>query len=98
MGWPERLDAMERQLQVVGQAVQGDAPVVEEELPAADGPIPPHLVARATAILAATRQEEAAVVDALARIGHRLSRLRTSLRAAGDLADESLPAYVDTRA
>jgi hypothetical protein len=98
MGWPERLDAMERQVEDARQAVQGQASVAGEELPAADGPVPPHLVGRATSILAATRQEEAAVADALARISHRLTRLRSASHAAGDLADQSLPAYVDTRA
>lgn len=98
MGWPERLDAMERQLDAAVRAVQGAAPGVDEDLPGADGPIPPHLVERAISILAATRQAEAATEQALTRVGHRLTRLRRSLHAAGDLSEGPLPAYVDTRA
>lgn len=98
MGWPERLDAMQRQLDAAVRAVQADALGVDEDLPGADGPIPPHLVERAVTILAATRQAEAATEEALTRVGHRLTRLRTSLHAAGDLAEDPLPAYVDTRA
>lgn len=98
MAWPERLDAMERQLTAARRAVDGDHIVPEAELPPADGPLPQPLVDRATAILAATRQAEVAVADAMALVGERLARLSAARHVRSALAERTAPSYVDTRA
>lgn len=107
MAWPERLDAMERQLREAdhllaggsaGHLPAGGAAATGEPLPPADGPIPPHLRQRAAAILAATRQAETDVQTALGRVGDRLDHLRASLPRGGALTEHERPAYVDIRA
>lgn len=99
MGWPERLDAMERCVTVAQRLARGEGVSAVEAgmLPPADGPIPSALVPRAVSILTATRAAEAAVGEALAQAGTRLQVLRRSARPS-DPEQRAGPAYVDTRA
>jgi HAMP domain-containing protein len=98
MGWPERLDAMERALERAAQTVEYGTPADHTPLPPADEPLPAELVPRAQALLDATRAMEDRVRDAAAEVGAQLERIHRAPRPApgGDVRQPA--AYVDTRA
>lgn len=73
MTWESVLDALAERLRAQEQAIDQHgvvpAELVDAKLPSADGPIPPHLVVRAMALLEQMRELEA-------RAGIELGRLR----------------------
>jgi hypothetical protein len=98
MGWPERLDAMERALERAAQTVRFGAPADRSPLPPADGPLPAELVPRARALLDATRAMEEQVRQAATEIGARLARTHVTGRPPAGGETRQPAAYVDTRA
>lgn len=96
MGWPERLDAIDRLLHRAARTVEYGAPADRGTLPDADGPLPGELLPRATALLAALADMESAVRDALADADRRLCRLTPPSRAASPAVSE--PAFIDAHA
>lgn len=98
MGWPERLDAMERKLEAAERTARFGAPADRTPLPEADGPLPAELVPRARHLLAATRAMEETVRRAHGEVGATLQRLRLPANPAGRQPARRPPAYVDVRA
>lgn len=99
MGWPERLDAMERRLQAARATIAYGAPADRGPLPEADGPLPPELEGRARAVLAATEAVQRQVLVATEEVADRLARIGTGPAPGTRWEPERQPpAYVDARA